>query len=93
MKNSPFGSQFIEHSDNFRCELADSVVNIMRYCTCTWNQGSKAYKGPLSGITAPGSEITRHEIGISSVSQGIEDQPALDNNKSIKMRFFSNFTA
>ena len=39
MKNSPFGSQFIEHSDNFRCELADSVV--MRYCTSGPEQSMK----------------------------------------------------
>ena len=41
--------------------------------------GSKANKGPGSGITAPGSEIKTRGIGISCVFRGIRDRA---NNKN-----------
>ena len=39
-----------------------------------WDQGSKAWKGPRSGITALGSGITTRGIWISNIFHGMRDQ-------------------
>ena len=79
MKDSPIGSQFIRHSDNFRRKLAGRDVT--RYCI--WNQGSKVYRGPGSGIEGWDRQC------FFFFFHRIKDQAVLDSSESIKMRFFS----